>query len=178
MAPFEDTASGSLGRRLALASMLVGLAAAYNALAADAVSSAEATVVAPIAISNTAPLSFGKFSAGSGGTVVLSPAGVRSSPGGVVLLAGSPGNAATFNVTGDSNAGYAITLPAGSAVLTHESDSARTMSMGAWISEPSGTGRIPGTGPQAVTVGATLTVGEAQAPGRYSGSFNLSVEYN
>lgn len=167
MAPFENTAIGSLGRRLALASMFVGLASAYNALAANVVSNAEATVVAPIAISSTATLSFGKFSAGSGGTVALSPAGIRSLPGGVVLLTGSTGNAA-----------HAITLPAGGAVLTHESDSARTMSVGAWISEPSGTGRIPGTGSQAVTVGATLAVGEAQAPGRYRGSFNLSVEYN
>lgn len=178
MAPFEKTAIGSLGRRLALASMFVGLAPAYNALAADAVSNVEATVVAPIAISSTAALSFGKFSAGSGGTVALSPAGVRNSPGGVVLLTGSPGNAATFKVTGDSNAAYAITLPAGGVVLTHESDSAKTMSVGAWISEPSGTGRIPGAGSQTVTVGAALTVGEAQAPGRYSGSFNVSVEYN
>ncbi|KQW02880.1 hypothetical protein ASC87_00560 [Rhizobacter sp. Root1221] len=133
-------------------------------------------MVAPIAISNTAGLVFGKFSAGSGGTVVMSTASVRSKSGGVVLLTGTAGSAAAFDVTGDAAATYAITLP-GSATVTH-TDTLTTMSLGTFVSNPSATGTLSGGGAQTVNVGATLTVANAQLAGSYSGTYSVSVEYN
>jgi len=144
--------------------------------AASANSTAGATVVTPIAISNSTGLVFGKYSAGSGGTVVMSTAGSRSATGGVVLLSGTAGNAAAFSVTGDGNATYTITLPA-TATVTH-TDTVTTMSIGTFTSNPSATGTLAAGGTQTVNVGATLTVGNAQTAGSYSGSYSVSVEYN
>jgi len=152
--------------------------AALHAGVANAASdngTATATVVTPIAIENTAGLAFGKFSAGSGGTVVMNTAGARSKTGGVVLLSGTAGSAAAFDVTGDGSATYAITLP-GSATVTH-TDTVTNMSIGTFASNPSATGTLS-AGAQTVNVGATLTVASAQTAGSYSGTFTVSVEYN
>jgi hypothetical protein len=145
--------------------------------AAQATSSATAEVMTPIAISNNAALRFGKFSALTGGTVVISAAGARSATGAVVLSSTNAGGAASFDVSGDNNATYAITLP-GSATITHSVDNTKTMSIGTFTSNPSGTGTLSAGGAQTGTVGATLTVGNAQTTGSYSGTFDVSVEYN
>jgi len=144
--------------------------------AASANSNASATVVTPIAISNSTGLVFGKFAASTGGTVVMSTAGVRTKTGAVVLLSGTAGNAAAFSVTGDANATYAITLPS-TATVTH-TDTVTTMSAGTFTSNPSATGTLSAGGSQTVNVGATLTVGSAQTAGSYSGTYAVSVEYN
>jgi hypothetical protein len=158
---------------LALGGSLYG----SGAYAASATANATATVVTPIAISNTADLGFGKFSAGTGGTVVISTAGSRSATGAVVLLTGTAGSAATFDVTGDGSATYAITLPGSDATLTRASGT-ETMSVGTFISNPSATGTLSGGGAQTINVGGTLTVGSAQVVGSYTGTFSVSVEYN
>jgi len=145
--------------------------------AAQATSSATAEVMTPISISNTAALRFGKFSALTGGTVVISAAGTRSATGAVVLSSTNAGGAASFDVSGDNNATYAITLP-DNATLTHGTDGSQTMSIGTFTSNPSGTGTLSAGGSQTLTVGATLTVGNAQTTGSYSGTFDVSVEYN
>lgn len=143
--------------------------------AASADANASAVVVAPISITNTGDISFGKFAAGTGGTVVMSPAGSRSKSGGVVLLTGSAGYAAHFSVTGDSGATYAITLPS-SATVTH-TDGETTMDIGTFTSSPSSPGTLT-SGTQNLLVGATLTVASSQLAGVYAGSFSVSVEYN
>jgi hypothetical protein len=145
--------------------------------AATATSNASAEVITPISISNTADLRFGKFSALTGGTVIISAAGVRSATGAVVLSSTNAGGAASFDVTGDPNATYAITLP-NSATLTHSVDNTKTMTIDTFTSNPSGTGTLSAGGSQALSVGATLTVGNAQTTGSYSGTFDVSVEYN
>ena len=44
-------------------------------------------------------------------------------------------------------------------------------------SYPATSGMLSGGGTLTVSVGATLTVGNAQTPGSYSGSFNVTVNY-
>ena len=144
------------------------------AQAADATSSATAKVVVPITVSNTAPLAFGSFSAGSGGTIMIGTDGARSKTAGVVLLNASTGAAAAFAVNGESNATYTITLP----TTVQVADGGNTMSLGSFVSNPSGTGTLSGSGAQTINVGATLTVADGQTAGNYTGSFNVSVEYN
>lgn len=150
-----------------------------GAYAASATSNATATVVTPIAISNTAALAFGKFSAGTGGTVVVSTAGSRSFTGNVVLLAGDVGSAAAFSVTGDASATYAITLPGSAATITRVSGT-ETMSVATFVSNPAAgaTGTLSVGGAQTINVGGTLTVASAQVVGSYTGTYAVSVEYN
>lgn len=131
---------------------------------------------AVIAISNTQALAFGKFVSGSGGAVIVSAAGVRSASGGVVLVPSDAGVAAQFAVSGDPNLTYAITLPADGTVSL--ASGANTMALNSFTSNPSVTGTLGGAGTQTVSVGATLSVGSNQAVGNYSGSFDVTVNYN
>lgn len=131
---------------------------------------------AVIAISNTQALAFGKFVAGSDGAVTVSPAGVRNASGGVVLVPSGEGTVARFAVTGDPNVTYAITLPADGTVSL--ASGANTMALKTFTSSPGGTGTLSGAGTQTLSVGATLTVGSNQAVGNYSGSFDVTVNYN
>ena len=161
-----------------IAAAAAGTAATVTqALAASATANATAEVITPIAISKTADLRFGKFAAGSGGTVVMTAAGSRSGTGGVVLSTIDAGGAASFDVSGAANATYAITLPGSAATITRVSGT-ETMSVGTFTSSPSGTGTLSAGGAQTVTVGGTLTVGNAQVVGSYTGTFSVSVEYN
>ena len=143
-------------------------------MSAGAVSS---TWAAPISISNTEPLAFGKFAAGSGGSVLVNTSGARSATGGVVLLSSSAGAAARFEVAGDANLTYAITLPAnGSASLAN--GSGQNMSLTDFASSPASTGLLNALGRQTLSVGARLNVGASQPTGSYSGSFVIYVDYN
>jgi hypothetical protein len=131
--------------------------------------------VTPIAVTNTQALAFGKFAAGSGGAVTVNPNGMRSASGGVVLAASS-GAAAQFAVSGDPNLIYAISLPADGTVVL--SSGTYTMALNSFLSNPGGIGQLSAGGTQAVSVGATLSVGSNQAAGGYSGSFDVTVNYN
>ena len=165
-------------KKVAILVAAVALVSSTSTLhAAQASSNASAEVMTPIAIANTAALRFGKFSALTGGTVVISAAGARSATGAVVLSSTNAGGAASFDVSGDANATYAITLP-NNATITHSVDNTKTMSIGTFTSNPSGTGTLSAGGAQVLSVGATLTVGNAQTTGSYSGTFDVSVEYN
>jgi hypothetical protein len=145
--------------------------------AAQAPANVTATAITPITISKTADLRFGKFSALTGGTVVVSTAGARSATGAVILSSTDAGGAAAFTVSGDPNATYAITLPS-TATITHTTDATKTMSVGTFTSNPSGTGTLSAGGSQTLNVGATLTVSGAQTVGSYTGTFDVAVEYN
>ncbi|MCG2659764.1 MAG: DUF4402 domain-containing protein [Kiritimatiellae bacterium] len=142
-----------------------------------AATAASVSLGAVIAISNTQALAFGKFVAGSGGSVIVSAAGVRSASGGVVLVPSGGGSVAQFAVSGDPNLTYAITLPADGTVSL--ANGANTMALNAFTSNPSGAGGVlGGAGTQTLSVGATLAVGSNQAVGSYSGSFDVTVNYN
>ena len=127
-------------------------------------------------IVNTGSLAFGSFLAGSGGTVAVSAGGGRSKSGGVIFLnQGESGAAAQFTVTGTPSAVYAITLPVDNFVTL--SDGSHTMAVNSFVSNPSGTGTLSGGGSQILSVGATLIVNNSQASGSYSGSFDVTVNY-
>lgn len=146
-----------------------------NALAASASANATATVMQSIAITKNADLAFGAFSPSTGGTVVMGTNNSRSGTGAVVLSSSDAGNRAQFTVTGTSGATYAITLPSNGTVTI--ASGGNTMAVNSFTSNPSGTGTLTG-GTEVVYVGGTLTVGNAQASGSYTGTFNVSVEYN
>lgn len=160
--------------RSAVAAALV--VAGASAHAATDTASASAEVITPISITNTGDLAFGRFSANSGGGVVIATDGSRSTTGSVALYTGSTVSAASFDVAGLDGASYAITLPADGTITLSDGASA-TMAVDAFASNPSGTGVLTG-GSQSIAVGATLTVASGQTPGVYTGSFDVTVEYN
>jgi hypothetical protein len=165
--------------RLACASALgvSALFASAGSYAASASANATAVVITPIAISKNSDISFGKFAANTGGTVVMTTAGARSATSTVVLSTATAGNAASFAVTGEASTAYSITLP-GATTITRVSGS-ETMTVDTWTANPLvGAGMLSSGGAETLLVGATLTVGSGQVAGSYTGSFNVSVDYN
>lgn len=133
--------------------------------------------VTAITVANTQPLSFGRFAAGMGGSITMSPSGSRSASGGVVLISSAVGSAAQFTVSGDPNLIYSITLPPNGAVAL-KSASGQSMPLNNFTSSPSGTGQLTGQGRQTVSVGATLSVGAQQSAAGYTGVIDVTVDYN
>ena len=131
-----------------------------------------------IVLTNTVALAFGKFAAGSGGTVTISPAGARTAGGAVMLSSSGPGAAAAFLATGTRNKAFTIiTLPAnGTVSLTGPGPA---MAVDNFTSTPAAAtgGALSAAGTATLLVGATLTVGAAQTPGAYAGTFSVTVNY-
>ena len=171
--------------RSALWISAVGFAVASlggNAYAATASGTANATVVTPISISAALDLRFGSFSTSAAGQTVqiVANGGTRNLTG--ALSVGSGQNAfgaGTFSVAGDGNLTYAITLPANGVVniTTGAADASRTMAVTGFTSFPATTGALT-TGAQTLAVGATITTVASQVAGVYSGTYNVSVDYN
>lgn len=164
-----------------LAIFLTGSAAGVFAQT-SATANASATIVTPISISKTVDMNFGNVAVqtSTGGTVVMTPGGVRSATGGVTLPTTSGTvTAATFTVSGQATYTYSITLPSTDLTITSGSN---TMAVNTFTSNPAstGSGTLSAGGTQTLTVGATLNVAAAQAAGLYTSAtpFTVTVNYN
>ncbi len=130
------------------------------------------TIAAPISLSNTASLNFGDIGpTGAGGTVTVTPAGVRTSVN-VDLFGGIP-SAAGFTTTGETGQVYAITLPS-IATLT---SGGNTMTLDTFTDDGGVSPTLVG-GSDTFNVGGTLNVAASTNDGAYSGSFSVTVNYN
>lgn len=130
-----------------------------------------------ITIENTRALSFGSFVAGNGGSVTVDTNGNRNAGGDVVLVPSSPGAHAQFTISGDPNTTYTIQLPGNDVVSL--TGPGMDMFVNDFTSTPTGAGgQLGAGGSQVLSVGGTLDVGSGQAPGSYSGSFSVTVNYN
>ncbi len=131
----------------------------------------------PPSVTVTRDLSFGAFYHGSaGGTVTISPAGVRTSTGDIVLLGmGYSYSAARFNI--NSNAGTIINILNGPDVQLSWSGFTMNLHIGTSFPTSPFVNTNPYSVPTELTVGATLTVGSSASnpPGTYTGSFNITL---
>ena len=146
-----------------------------TARAASATANSTVTILAPVTITKTADLVFGTVSAGTtAGTVVMSTAGARSATGGAALSSTATGGTAKFNLTGNSNSTFSITLPSSTSLT----GPGTAMTLNAFTSTPSSTGTFNGSGSATLAVGGTLSIGANQTAGSYTGSFSVTVDYN
>lgn len=131
-----------------------------------------------VVLMNVRGLDFGRFVAAGGGSVTISPAGLRTRSGSVVLLTSPNAGQSVFNVSrngsGGANRAVSITLPANGS--TRLSSGANSMAVGSFVSSPAALPSIPAGG-TLLAVGATLSVAPNQPPGTYSGSFSLIVNF-
>lgn len=169
-----------MSKRIFKAAMIVAAlgSSASSAYAASgntstAAGTVTAAVVAPIVLTHTAGavLNFGKFTVGTGGTVVVSALGVGSVTGNATFVPGSVVASDKFTVTGDNNRSFSITT-----VSTTIANGAKTIALATTPS--AATGILSAAGTAAFSVGGTLTVTGTETPGTYTGSYNATVTYN
>jgi hypothetical protein len=157
--------------------MLSGNAWSQSSITAQAF----AEVIEALTVQENEQLNFGRFSPETnGGNIVISPDGIRSAQG-TVILASGPHNPGRFTITGAPDATFTIQLPDVPAVLTHQSSS-KTMLVDGWVSDPPAgaeASTLP-DGSRLISIGAVLNVGtnEDNPVGVYAGSFQLTFSYN
>ena len=144
----------------------------------------EAIVLRPLSFFKVNDLSFGDIiPSNAAGTVTLEPDGSRSRTGGVTL-AGDGGEPARFTGLGSLNREVNISLGSNTIWLNGPGVRmrARTFEIGSTPTAVLSTSptRFRITSPLGVynfPVGATLEVGANQAPGDYSGTFTITLNY-
>lgn len=148
----------------------------------ESTATANATVIAPIAIVKSLSLEFGTIVKGTAGTVAIATDGARTDSG-VALTPGTQTGtvrAASFAVTGEGAMTYAISLPADDAVVlvtAGVADATRQMPLSSFVSNPSGTGTLT-AGAQTLLVGATMTLDGSEIAGAYAATYSVTVAYN
>lgn len=131
--------------------------------------------VTSIGVTTQNDLHFGQIVTGTtSGTVTVSPSGTRTASGGSTLASGASVSAASFQVTGDPDVTFAITLPSSASL----SSGADQMTVDGFVSDPDQAGSLDATGAALFRVGATLQLRGGQSSGAYSGQFDVRVDYN
>jgi hypothetical protein len=128
-------------------------------------------------MNSTRSLNFGRFVAGTGGTITIAPTGARSRSGGVILINSAGTGSAGFSVTqvkGGATRAVVISVPANGTVSI--SNGSSSMAVGNFTNGSGTVLQLTSAG-ALLDVGATLTVAPNQARGNYSGTFNLTVNY-
>lgn len=161
-----------LGLLLAV-SMLAGLRYVH---AATETATVDANIVSTINIVARNGIVFGDIGASSiPGTVTIDVDGSRTSTGGAAINSNTSGTPASFEVSGDPNALYVVTLPQSIVITSAAGDS---MVVDRFTSSPSANGQLDSSGRQDLNVGATMNIGSFQPFGAYRGIMTTTVEYN
>lgn len=165
-----------LGEKSAFLVCFVFCATAYIALksqvarsasTASTTANATATVIASIGITKVSDLVFGSGAPGDAALVV--PAGTAENA-----------SNASFNVTGQANTAYTITLPTSVTMITGTGGTNRTIVVNTFTSTPAAgaNGLLSAGGAQTLFVGATrAALGASQIAGAYTAAFTVTVAY-
>ena len=137
---------------------------------------ANATIIQPISIVATASLRFGVIARPStAGTVTVSTASVVTTTGGVtgsnaINQGALAARAGTFTVAGQPGASFGVTLPPSTTVTAPGG----TMTINLFT-----VGALSGSlaGTLNIAVGGTLAVNANQTVGSYSGTYQITVNY-
>ena len=134
---------------------------------------AGAKIIAPLEITNSASLYFGTIapSLTQGDAVVVSPDGGKKCGAALTCLTNDH-TAAAFDVNGEADAAYTISLPGGIEITNGKGDAMKVSN----FTGSKDVGRLL-NGEDQFTVGGTLDVGVRQAAGKYTGRFVVAVEY-
>jgi len=153
----------------------------------SATADVSATIITPLMLTHSGTdMDFGNIGvqSTSGGTVILTPSGTRTTAGaGGVILPSNAGSvsAAAFRVSGQANCTYSVILPK-SCILTHtnNTDFMTVDTFTSSLSTANGSGLLNASGVQNLLVGATLNIAANQVAGLYTSgtAFTVTVNYN
>jgi Mat/Ecp fimbriae major subunit len=159
--------------KLAIAGAIIAAGmASTGANAATQTATAKVEILAPVVLSPVTTLDLGVVAVGAtGGTVALPNTSNTRTCSATLTCVGTAARG-SFQVTSATN-GYviAITVPASTSLTGVGSPMAMTLS-------PSATSiTFNSASLQTIYVGGTLTVGNNQAAGTYTGTYNVSADY-
>jgi Domain of unknown function (DUF4402) len=173
-------------RRAASGLAAAGLAVSTAAYAGQSSSTASASVITPLSFVQVDNFDFGNIIAGTtAGTVTVTPFNVRTKTGGPTL-AGGLVRAAVFGGFGTNNQNVQISLGSNTILITRQSGTQTilvdTFIIGSTPTAPLSTNprvfRINSpTGLFTFPVGARLNIAANQVPGRYVGTFAVTLNY-
>lgn len=172
-------------RVLGTIAVIAAAIVATPAMADTEIATAEITVVRPLSFVIDDNLDFGNVIRGTtAGTVTVAPGGARTSTGGVILANGGGHKPASFAGRGTDGQRVDVSLGAGSTLLVGPGLPMRvhTFVLGstptAVLTTTPQRFRINSpTGVFAFPVGATLDVAANQAPGKYTGTWTITLNY-
>ena len=147
-----------------------------TAEAATTTTTIEVNIVSTINLVAQNGIVFGDISASSiPGTVTIGTDSSRTTTGGVTVNSNTSGTPALYEVSGDPNATYAVTLPASVVLTSSDGDS---MVVNNFSSIPDINGQLDSAGTQKMYIGGTLNVGSFQPFGAYRGVMSTTVDYD
>lgn len=137
-----------------------------------------AEIISALTAQENQPLSFGRFSPeATGGSIVISPDGIRQSTG-EVIPTGVGFGPASFFVTGQLQAQFEVILPTGPVYIFREGGNESMAVLDFTLDNESGIWVLE-DGTRVVNLGATLEVGsmEQNPTGMYSGTYSIIFLY-
>lgn len=146
-----------------------------SAIAVQATGNATANVVVPMTIVPTpaAPaLSFGDIVGGTGGTVIITPAGALD--GASTLTSTGALSAGSFDITGSGNKTFSIAI----AKVTDLVNGTDDLVISAFTNSEGGATGTLSSGALTLTVGATITLDGSEPANTYTGTYTVDVDYN
>lgn len=142
----------------------------------------QALIVVAMDVNCTQALNFGELAADSDGGSIAVDATGSETPTSLVVLDNAAISEGTCSVTGDTTRAYSITLVP--SVLT--GPLAATMSLSSFVIDTTSGGSFTGLGPHTanlvagadtLSIGATLTLAANQQAGAYTGTVDVTVDY-
>lgn len=154
---------------LAVATIATIALAGQKLLAVTGNGTAKQVVIAALAIANVSDLDFGTAAAGDAAKTVAPGSSENAENG-------------SFNVTGQANTAYTITLPADGVVIMQTAGGGvnKDIAVNTFVSNPAAgaNGLLNGSGAQTLFVGATrAALGAAQVAGSYTATYSVDVVY-
>jgi len=166
--------------RTGFTAMMVGLAAlaaAAPACAANNVGTVQANVVKPLILTWLQDLDLGTIALGPGtwsnATVGISRAGVFSCTNANLICTGAT-QVARYNVSGTNNRTVLISAP--NVTLVNQGDPTKTLTM---VVDNPGSALLTNSGPPGTnfSLGGSISLSSTTVSGTYSGTFNVTVDY-
>lgn len=161
--------------RLAFVGAIAAVSFAGSAQAATtATGTASAEILSSLTVTATSNLQFGQIAANTGGTITVNADSSTASSGSLVST--GTRTPAGFSVAGSPNAMVVVSLPTSAVNLTRTGGT-ETMALSGFNSNPAGAFQLNASGAGTFNVGGTLAVASGQVAGAYTGTFQVSVEY-
>jgi len=136
-----------------------------------------AQVILPATVTKLNDMDFGFVTVTAAGTAIVdSNSGVVTTTGGVLFAGGLP-HAAQFAAVSPSKTVVHIRLPRQPVTLTRAGGT-ETMTIDSWTINGATTRNVVAHQTFQFAIGATLHVAAGQAEGTYSGTFDVTIDYN